>query len=95
MSVKSRFCMDRQDSGLVTSPALACEVLKNQDTIFANRDVPAACKESSYGGKDIAGSPVNIGEQMFLTALNVITSMLWGGTVKGEESSRLGAACCS
>ncbi|XP_002263860.3 flavonoid 3'-monooxygenase CYP75B137 [Vitis vinifera] len=38
-----------------------------------------------------AGSPVNIGEQTFLTVLNVITSMLWGGTVKGEERTSLGA----
>ncbi|XP_030945783.1 7-ethoxycoumarin O-deethylase-like, partial [Quercus lobata] len=37
------------------------------------------------------GSPVNIGEQMFLTVLNVITNMLWGGTVEGEERSRVGA----
>jgi len=35
--------------------------------------------------------PVNVGEQMFLTVLNVITSMLWGGTVKGEERASLGA----
>ncbi|XP_060207256.1 geraniol 8-hydroxylase-like [Lycium barbarum] len=123
---------------IITSPALAREVLKDQDTIFANRDVPAAGREATYGGKDIvwtpygpkwrmlrkvcvrdmlsgstldsvyelrrrelrqtinyfysqAGSPVNIGEQMFLTVLNVITSMLWGGTVKGEERASLGA----
>ncbi|CBI24736.3 unnamed protein product, partial [Vitis vinifera] len=38
-----------------------------------------------------AGSPVNVGEQMFLTVMNVITSMLWGGTVKGEERASLGA----
>ncbi|KAK2967312.1 hypothetical protein RJ640_004878, partial [Escallonia rubra] len=38
-----------------------------------------------------AGSPVNVGEQMFLAVLNVITSMLWGGTVKGEERASLGA----
>lgn len=38
-----------------------------------------------------AGSPVNIGEQMFLTALNVITNMLWGGTMQGDERSSLGA----
>ncbi|CBI38443.3 unnamed protein product, partial [Vitis vinifera] len=38
-----------------------------------------------------AGLPVNIGEQTFLTVLNVITSMLWGGTVKGEERTSLGA----
>ncbi|PHU28424.1 hypothetical protein BC332_00517 [Capsicum chinense] len=123
---------------VITSPALAREVLKDQDTIFANRDVPAAGREATYGGKDIvwtpygpkwrmlrkvcvrdmlnasildsvyalrrrelrqtinyfynqAGSPVNIGEQMFLTMLNVITNMLWGGTIKGEERVSLGA----
>ena len=38
------------------------------------------------------GSPVNIEEQMFLTMLNLITNMLWGGTVKEEEEgARLGA----
>ncbi|XP_049361425.1 flavonoid 3'-monooxygenase CYP75B137-like [Solanum verrucosum] len=123
---------------IITSPALAREVLKDKDTIFANRDVPAAGREFSYGGNNLlwapygpkwrmlrkvcvcdmlscstldsvyalrqrelrqsisyfynkAGSPVNVGEQMFLTILNVITSMLWGGTVKGEERASLGA----
>ncbi|KAL6972592.1 unspecific monooxygenase [Sarracenia purpurea var. burkii] len=38
-----------------------------------------------------AGSPVNVGEQMFLTALNAITSMLWGVTVQGEERASIGA----
>jgi len=123
---------------IITSPALAREVLKDQDTIFANRDVPAAAREISYGCNDILwnsygpkwrmlrkvcvrdmlscstldsvyalrkrelrqsikylysrkGLPVNVGEQMFLTVLNVITSMLWGGTVKGEERASLGA----
>ncbi|GFZ06966.1 cytochrome P450, family 706, subfamily A, polypeptide 7 [Actinidia rufa] len=37
------------------------------------------------------GSRVNVGEQMFLTVLNVITSMLWGGTVRGEDRGSLGA----
>ncbi|KAL7165164.1 hypothetical protein ACSBR2_040941 [Camellia fascicularis] len=37
------------------------------------------------------GSRVNVGEQMFLTAMNVITNMLWGGTVKGEERGKMGA----
>lgn len=37
------------------------------------------------------GSPINVGEQTFLTILNVVTSMLWGGTVPGEERGRLGA----
>ncbi|KAK4486406.1 hypothetical protein RD792_009080 [Penstemon davidsonii] len=123
---------------VITSPAIAKEVLKDQDTTFANRDVPVAGLEAAYGGSDIvwnpygpewrmlrkvcvremlsnntldsvyalrrkelretisylysrAGSPVNVGEQMFLTMMNVITSMLWGGTVKGEERVGLGA----
>ncbi|XP_010053414.2 flavonoid 3'-monooxygenase CYP75B137, partial [Eucalyptus grandis] len=123
---------------IVTSPATAREVLKDNDVIFANRDVPIAGRAASYGGSDIvwtpygpewrmlrkvcvlkmlsnhtldsvydlrrrevrktvgyfrvrAGSPVNVGEQMFLTVLNVITSMLWGGTVQGEERESLGA----
>ncbi|EEF50979.1 cytochrome P450, putative [Ricinus communis] len=38
-----------------------------------------------------SGSPVNFGEQVFLTILNVITNMLWGGTVQGEERATLGA----
>ncbi|PSS11496.1 Flavonoid 3',5'-hydroxylase [Actinidia chinensis var. chinensis] len=38
-----------------------------------------------------ADSPVNVGEQMFLAALNVITSMLWGGTVTGREREAIAA----
>ncbi|XP_030524724.1 flavonoid 3'-monooxygenase CYP75B137-like [Rhodamnia argentea] len=122
---------------IVTSPATAREVLKDNDVVFANRDVPVAGRAASYGGSDIvwtpygpewrmlrkvcvlkmlsnhtldsvyelrrrevrktvgyfrirAGSPVNVGEQMFLTVLNVITSMMWGGTVQGEERESLG-----
>nr|UXM19719.1 flavonoid 3'-monooxygenase 1 [Hydrangea macrophylla] len=37
------------------------------------------------------GSPVNVGEQMFLTVLNVITNMLWGGTVTGSDRASLGS----
>ncbi|PIA50062.1 hypothetical protein AQUCO_01300652v1, partial [Aquilegia coerulea] len=36
-------------------------------------------------------SPINIGEEMFLTVMNVITSMMWGGTIKGDEGTSLGA----
>ncbi|OMO85866.1 Cytochrome P450, partial [Corchorus capsularis] len=36
------------------------------------------------------GSPIDIGDQMFLTNLNVILSMLWGASLHGEERSRLG-----
>nr|AYV88891.1 cytochrome P450 oxidase CYP706C54 [Polygala tenuifolia] len=123
---------------VVSSPEIAREVLKDQDTAFANRDVPAAGRAATYGGADIvwtpygpewrmlrkvcvlkmlsnttldsvyelrrrevrqtvrymhsrAGSPVNIGEQLFLTVLNVITNMLWGGSVEGDERASLGA----
>ncbi|KAK6245685.1 hypothetical protein SCA6_008775 [Theobroma cacao] len=122
---------------LVTSPSTAREVLRDQDIVFANRDVPAAAMLVT-GGRDIAwnpygpewrmlrkicvlkmlsnatldkvyslrrrevretvgyihsktGSPVNVGEQMFLTILNVVTSMLWGGTVEGDARASLGA----
>lgn len=117
---------------VITSPALAREVLKDNDVNFANRDVPAVTKAMETGACDIvwtqygpewrmlrkvsvlgmlghsildtvynirqqeirntckylydqANCPVNLGEQMFLTVLNVITNMLWGGTVKGKE----------
>ncbi|XP_004295902.1 PREDICTED: geraniol 8-hydroxylase-like [Fragaria vesca subsp. vesca] len=35
------------------------------------------------------GSPVNVGERTFLNTLNVVTNMLWGGTVR-EEAAGLG-----
>ncbi|KAL8101261.1 hypothetical protein AgCh_033222 [Apium graveolens] len=123
---------------VINSPGLAREVLKDQDTSFANRDVPAAAYEAFYGGNDIVwtphgpkwrmlrrvcltemlsksaldsfydlrrkeirqtmgyiyrrvGSPVDIGEQMFLTLMNIVTSMMWGGTVKGDDRAGLGA----
>ncbi|KAL3499744.1 hypothetical protein ACH5RR_038837 [Cinchona calisaya] len=37
------------------------------------------------------GKKVNVGEQLFLSVLNVITNMLWGGTVKGDERASVGA----
>ncbi|KAF6152609.1 hypothetical protein GIB67_013056 [Kingdonia uniflora] len=37
------------------------------------------------------GSSVNVGEQMFTAVINVITSMLWGGTIKGDDGASLGA----
>ncbi|KAF8380456.1 hypothetical protein HHK36_027943 [Tetracentron sinense] len=123
---------------VITSPSLAREVLKDQDTSFANRDVPAVGFLSSYGGLDIVWSPygaqwrmqrkicvkemlnkgrldalyglrrrevramvsqvysyksnpVDIGDQMLLTMFNVITSMLWGGILKGEERNHVTA----
>ncbi|XVF51658.1 hypothetical protein PTKIN_Ptkin04bG0202100 [Pterospermum kingtungense] len=38
-----------------------------------------------------SGSPVNVGEQIFLTILNVITNMLWGGSVVGDARATLAA----
>lgn len=132
------FWLGKKAGIVISSPALVREVLKDQDTTFANRDVPAAAREIAYGGSDIvwtpygpewrmlrkicvrqmlsgtiletvytlrrnelrqmikyiysqAGKPVNVGEQLFLTVLNVITNMLWGGTVEGEERASVGA----
>lgn len=37
-------------------------------------------------------SPVNLGEHIFVTILNVVTQMLWGATVAdGEERESVGA----
>ncbi|PON53796.1 Cytochrome P450, E-class, group I, partial [Parasponia andersonii] len=123
---------------IVTSPSLAREVLKENDVVFANRDVPYVVRNSAHGVADIVwtpygpewrmlrkvcvlkmlsnatldsvyslrrrevgrtvgqvfcrvGSPVDVGEQVFLSILNVITSMLWGGTVEGDEGASVGA----
>ncbi|CAN0841981.1 Cytochrome P450 71AU50 [Linum grandiflorum] len=124
---------------VISSPALAREVLKDQDVAFANRDIPHVAPAIVYGESDIvwkpygaewrmmrkvcelkmlsnsnlnsvyglrrhelrrtvkfmagrAGSEVDFAEQMFLTAMNVVTSMIWGGTVgDGEEREKLGA----
>ncbi|GLT45189.1 hypothetical protein SLA2020_190400 [Shorea laevis] len=123
---------------IINSPELAKVILKDQDAIFANHDVPASALELTYGGVDIAwspngphwqklrkifvremmsnasldacyslrrrevremvkdihgkvGSPINIADQIFLTVLNVITSMLWGGTILyGQERCSIG-----
>ncbi|KAI3687584.1 hypothetical protein L1987_81284 [Smallanthus sonchifolius] len=42
---------------VISSPALAREVLKFHDTTFANRDITTASKVSSYGGNDIVWLP--------------------------------------
>uniref|UniRef100_A0A0E0IFG6 Cytochrome P450 n=1 Tax=Oryza nivara TaxID=4536 RepID=A0A0E0IFG6_ORYNI len=120
---------------VVTSPALAREVLRDHDLVFSNRDTPdAACSISYGGGQNIvwnpvgptwrllrricvhemigpagldslhglrrrefmatlrhlrarSGEPVDVGAQMFLTVMNVVTGALWGGNV-GSESER-------
>ncbi|KAK3434532.1 hypothetical protein EUGRSUZ_D02005, partial [Eucalyptus grandis] len=38
-----------------------------------------------------AGSAINVGDQVFAAAFNVVTSMIWGNTIRGEEMARLGA----
>nr|QWK52242.1 cytochrome P450 706A3-1 [Isatis tinctoria] len=125
---------------VVTSPEVAHEILRTNDVIFANHDVPAVALINMYGGIDIAWSPygprwrmlrklcvtrilsnakldsfaglrraetrrtvrylaemaragsqVNLGEQIFLMILNVVTQMLWGATVEEEEREIVGA----
>ncbi|KAK4486407.1 hypothetical protein RD792_009081 [Penstemon davidsonii] len=123
---------------VITSPALAREILKENDITFANRDILNVVTAMEYGGHDIVftpygsewrmlrkvcvrdmigqttlnmfysyrrqevrstikylyslkGSKVNVGEQMFLNMMNVVTSMLWGGTVQGGERDGVGA----
>ncbi|KAK4422787.1 cytochrome [Sesamum alatum] len=122
---------------VISSPALIKEVVRDQDTIFANRDPPVAAIAAT-GGLDIfwspygaywrdmrklfvremlsnnnlqasyvlrkeevgkvvrdvsrkIGRPIEIGELVFLTELNVILSLLWGGTIDAETRDRLGA----
>ncbi|KAK8692699.1 hypothetical protein V6N13_070306 [Hibiscus sabdariffa] len=42
---------------VINSPSLAKQVLKDQDAIFANRDLPAAAIVGTFGGLDIAWRP--------------------------------------
>ncbi|GKV17623.1 hypothetical protein SLEP1_g28101 [Rubroshorea leprosula] len=42
---------------VISSPSLTKIILKDHDTIFSNRDVPASAIEISYGGIDVAWSP--------------------------------------
>ncbi|KQJ99274.1 cytochrome P450 76M5 [Brachypodium distachyon] len=120
---------------VITSPALAREVLKDNDAVFSGRDVPDAARSVSYGGAQnivwnpagpkwrllrrvcvremlsasgldavhllrrrefratlahlhavaVAGAEVDVGAQMFLTTMNVITGTLWGGNIGGES----------
>ncbi|KAJ4871180.1 hypothetical protein Rs2_47193 [Raphanus sativus] len=125
---------------VVTSSDVAREILRTNDAVFANHDVPAVALVNSYGGIDIAwspygprllmlrklcvnrvlsnarmeksvdlrrgetrrtvryladlaraGSPVDLGEQIFLMILNVVTQMLWGASVQDEDRELVGA----
>ncbi|CAN1186047.1 3,9-dihydroxypterocarpan 6A-monooxygenase [Linum perenne] len=42
---------------VISSPALAREILKDQDVAFANRDVPDVARAVAYGGSDIVWTP--------------------------------------
>lgn len=44
---------------VITSPSLVKEVVRDKDTIFANRDVPIAAFVASYQGNDIGWSKLN------------------------------------
>ncbi|KAJ6849345.1 putative cytochrome P450 76M5-like [Iris pallida] len=135
-----RIRLGRKLAVVVSSPALAREVLRDNDLAMSSRDVPATGRLSTYGGNDMAYSPVGptwrmlrricaqgalspssldagyglrrrevraavgrlgasaggeveVGTQMFVTVLNVITSMLWGdalGAGDGEDRGRVG-----
>ncbi|KAL0310318.1 UNVERIFIED_CONTAM: cytochrome [Sesamum calycinum] len=44
---------------VINSPSLVKEVVRDQDSIFADRDANIAALAATYGGKDISFSPVN------------------------------------
>ncbi|KAK4422790.1 Flavonoid 3'-monooxygenase [Sesamum alatum] len=44
---------------VINSPSLVKEVVRDQDSIFADRDANIAALTATYGGKDIAFSPHN------------------------------------
>ncbi|XP_073286535.1 labd-13Z-ene-9,15,16-triol synthase, chloroplastic-like [Primulina huaijiensis] len=122
---------------VISSPCLINEVVRDQDTIFANRDPPVAAIVIT-GGLDIvwspygqywrdmrklfvremlsnrnleasyfhrknevekvvkslntkAGSSVEIGDLIFVTELNVVLSLLWGGTMDKKIIDRIGS----
>jgi len=123
---------------VVSSPSLVKQLVRDQDTVFANRDPPRAVLPATYGGNDIAwspyghdwrklrkifvremlsnanldashilsreevkkcirnvydkiGTPIDVGELAFFTVMNTTMSMLWGGTLRGEERANVGA----
>ena len=57
----------------------ACYALRRQEVRKMVKDVYSK-----------VGSSINIGEQMFITILNVIMSMSWGSSLTGEDRSRVG-----
>ncbi|KEH16520.1 cytochrome P450 family protein [Medicago truncatula] len=59
---------------VITSPSTAREVLKDYDTVFTNRDPPAAGKAATYGGSDISWSPY--GPQWWMLRKVCVVKML-------------------
>ncbi|KAK4838640.1 hypothetical protein QYF36_015292 [Acer negundo] len=65
---------------MISKPSLdACCALRQQEVRKMVKDVYSK-----------VGSSINIGEQMFITILNVIMSMSWGSSLNGEDRSRVG-----
>ncbi|KAJ6849297.1 putative cytochrome P450 76M5-like [Iris pallida] len=135
-----RIRLGRKLAVVVSSPALAREVLRDNDLAMSAHDMPAVGRLYSYGGSDMlyspvgptwrmlrricvrevlspssldaaygmrrrevraavrhlgasAGREVEVGTQMFVTVLNVITSMLWKDALEagdGEDRGRVG-----
>ncbi|XP_073124549.1 labd-13Z-ene-9,15,16-triol synthase, chloroplastic-like [Henckelia pumila] len=126
-------------SVVISSPSLIKEVVRDHDTVFANRDPPVAAMVAT-GGVDIVWSPygqywrdmrklfvremlsnrnleasyhlrkdevrkvvkslcmkiktgssVEISELIFVTELNVVFNMLWGGTMDKKIMDRIGS----
>nr|WNO46799.1 cytochrome P450 706B23 [Tripterygium hypoglaucum] len=123
---------------VISSPSLAKEVVRAQDSIFANRDPPISAIVAVFGGNDIAWLPngpdwrkmrkvfvgemlsntsldacyslrkqeveksinnvhdkagecLDFGELAFVTLINTMTKILWGGALQGEEWTKLTA----
>ncbi|XP_026408386.1 7-ethoxycoumarin O-deethylase-like [Papaver somniferum] len=39
---------------------------------------------------DMIDTPINVGEQVFVTTVSVVLNMLWGGTIQGDERISVG-----
>eukprot|EP00262_Sarcandra_glabra_P010716 TRINITY_DN260_c0_g2_i1.p1 TRINITY_DN260_c0_g2~~TRINITY_DN260_c0_g2_i1.p1 ORF type:complete len:528 (-),score=40.98 TRINITY_DN260_c0_g2_i1:282-1865(-) len=125
---------------VVISAPLAQEILRDHDTIFANRAPLISALTITYDGSEISwspygaewrnlrmvcvqellsnvkldasyairrqemrqtvtevyakagtGTPVDLGDLLFQSALNVMTSLLWGNTLNGDEMARIRA----
>ncbi|TXG70752.1 hypothetical protein EZV62_005687 [Acer yangbiense] len=65
---------------MISKPSLdACYALRRQEVRKMVKHVYSK-----------VGSSINIGEQIFITVLNVIMSMSWGGSLQGEDRNRVG-----